>query len=167
MARSVTRTKMVTGERKNGRKQPHFSVRDYPFFFMHQIIYKNNANIGSALKHRKLTPTVWRILAILQEQNGMHVGALSRESLIERTLLSRILAVLERKKYIRRSPYPGDKRYTAVNLEPAGYTAFNDILPSARREIERAISGLGKPDLDRLQIILEHIIGNLNRATAR
>src|SRR5262245_11417032 len=95
-------------DRKNHRTPPgrsgKFSVRDYPFFFMHKIIFKNNQNIGEALKHLHLTPVVWRILALLQERDGISIGELSQESLIERTLLSRILTGLERKTFVRREP---------------------------------------------------------------
>lgn len=149
------------------RGRPKFSVRDYPFIYMHRIIHQNNANIGEALKDRKLTPTVWRILAILQEHDGMHVGALSEESLIDRALLSRLLAALERKGYIRRRRDGRDKRFTAVHLEPAGYAAFREILPFARSQIERAIAGLSEKDLKRLRELLEHIIENVNRDAQR
>jgi DNA-binding MarR family transcriptional regulator len=149
--------------RSEGRDR-RFSVRDYPFFFMHQIVSRNNANIGAALKSRKLTPTVWRVLAILQEHDGMHIGALSQESVIERTLLSRIVAGLERKGLVRRKPDPGDRRFTAVHLQPAGHRAFGEILPIARRQIEAAIEGLSKQDLKRLQALLLRITANVERA---
>jgi DNA-binding MarR family transcriptional regulator len=141
-----------------------FSVRDYPFFFMHRIIYKNNENIGDALQHLGFTPVIWRILALLQENNGISITQLSQESLIERTLLSRILSDLERKGYVRKAPDKRDKRYTAVYLEPRGYQAFEEILPIARRQIERAVAGLSAKDLEKLQEILRHITDNLNRS---
>jgi MarR family transcriptional regulator, organic hydroperoxide resistance regulator len=150
--------------RHTNREKRGFSVRDYPFFFMHQIIHKNNANIGDALRSRGLTPTIWRILAILQERDGMHIGALSQESVIERTLLSRIIAALERRGLVRREPYKPDKRYTAVFLEAAGRRTFHEILPIARRQIEIAVAGLKKNDLKLLQTILGHITENVNRS---
>lgn len=143
---------------------PRFSVRDYPFFFMHRIIHKNNENIGDALQHLGFTPVIWRIFALLQENNGISITQLSQESLIERTLLSRILSDLERKGYVRKAPDKRDKRYTAVYLEPRGYHAFEQILPIARRQIERAVAGLSDRDLERLQEILRHITDNLNRS---
>ena len=84
----------------NGSRSPKFSVRDYPFFFMHRIIFKNNQNIGDALKHLELTPVVWRLLALLQERDGISIGELSEQSLVERTLLGRILTDLERKGFV-------------------------------------------------------------------
>lgn len=141
-----------------------FSVRDYPFFFMHRIIHKNNENIGDALQHLGFTPVIWRIFALLQENNGISITQLSQESLIERTLLSRILSDLERKGYVRKAPDKRDKRYTAVYLEPRGYQAFEEILPIARRQIERAVAGLNAKDLEKLQEILRHITENLNRS---
>ena len=71
-----------------------FRVGDYPFSYMHWIIVKNNQNIADALRSRGITPLVWRILALLQEQDGLNVTALSERSLIDRALLSRILRIL-------------------------------------------------------------------------
>jgi DNA-binding MarR family transcriptional regulator len=139
-------------------------VRDYPFFFMHKIIFKNNQNIGEALKHLNLTPVVWRILALLQERDGISIGELSQESLIERTLLSRILTGLERKKFVRRAPDPNDKRYVAIYLEPAGRKMFREILPIAHRQIERAIADISPADFRKLQQLLRHITENVNRS---
>src|SRR5665213_1326972 len=87
-----------------------FSVRYYPFSLMHKIVYQNNLALGSALKRWRLTPANWRIIAILQEYEGMHVGRLSQEAVIDRTLLSRVIADLERRKLVRREPDPADKR---------------------------------------------------------
>jgi DNA-binding MarR family transcriptional regulator len=141
-----------------------FSVRDYPFFFMHTIIHKNNENIGDALKHLGFTPVIWRVLALLQENDGISISELSQQSLIERTLLSRLLSDMEHRGYVRKEPDRRDKRYTAVYLQSAGYDAFEKVLPIARRQIERAVAGLSQRDLDKLQQILRHITENLNRS---
>jgi MarR family transcriptional regulator, organic hydroperoxide resistance regulator len=146
------------------RSAPSFSVRSYPFFFMHRIIFKNNQNIGDALKHLGLTPVIWRLLALLQERDGISITELSEQSLIERTLLSRILADVEAKGLVRREPDPRDKRHTAVYLQPAGRKTFHDILPIAQRQIERAVAGIDREDLDRLQEILRRITENVYRS---
>jgi DNA-binding MarR family transcriptional regulator len=141
-----------------------FSVRDYPFYFMHAIITKNNRNIGDALKPMQLTPSIWRILALLQEQDGLTIGELSDESLIERTLLSRILQNLARRGLVRRRLDPADKRRISIFLAPKGAALFEQILPIGRGQIERAIRGLSKTDIKRLQSILLHITENVNRS---
>jgi len=143
-----------------------FSVRDYPFISMHQIIVKNNENIGSALKAMRLTPPKWRVLAILQERDGIHIGDLSRETAIERSLLSRILSSLERDGLVRKVPSPKDRRYTAIYLKARGHKTFRKILPAARRQIEQAIAGVSKPSMLALTRILRQISQNLT-STAR
>jgi DNA-binding MarR family transcriptional regulator len=146
-----------------GARKNRFSVRDYPFFFMHKIVVRNNFNIGEALKPLRLTPAIWRLLALLQEQDGITIGELSEQSSIERTLLSRILQRLERKRLIKKRVDPDDKRRTAIYLEQAGIDLFGQILPMARSQIERAIAGVKKSDLHRLQSILRQIADNVDR----
>ncbi len=130
---------------------------------MHKIVVRNNLNIGEALKPMRLTPAIWRLLALLQEQDGITIGELSELSSIERTLLSRILGRLERKRLIKKRVDPDDKRRTAIYIERAGIDLFRRILPMARSQIERAVEGLRKSDLARLQSILRHIVDNVDR----
>ena len=131
---------------------------------MHAIIIKNNRNIGEALKSMKLTPSIWRILALLQEEDGITIGKLSDESLIERTLLSRILQVLERRGLVIRRLDSGDKRRTAIYLEQKGKTLFQKILPIGRAQIERAIRGLSTEEFNQLQSLLLRIADNVSRS---
>jgi MarR family transcriptional regulator, organic hydroperoxide resistance regulator len=140
-----------------------FSVRDYPFYYMHAIVVRNNRNIGEALRSMELTPSIWRILALLQEQDGITIGELSDESLIDRTLLSRILQDLERRRLVRRSLDSGDKRRVSIYLEPKGAALFQKILPIARSQIERAIQGLSVSEARRLQSLLLRIAENVRR----
>lgn len=141
-----------------------FRVRDYPFFFMHWIITKNNQNIGEVVRELGITPQVWRILALLQEKDGVSITELSEASLIDRTLLSRILSELERRGFVQKRENPEDKRYTGIYLAPDGAKMFQRILPIARSQIERAVSGLSAGDLNKLNAILAKIMHNLNRS---
>ena len=140
-----------------------FSVRDYPFMFMHVIVTMNNRNIGEMLKPQKLSPSIWRILAILQERDGITISELAQQSLIERTLLGRILEGLEKRDFVQRRHDRGDKRRTVIFIRPAGIDTFRKILPIAREQIERAIEGLGKSELDLLQGLLGRISDNVSR----
>ncbi len=130
---------------------------------MHKIVVRNNLNIGEALKPMRLTPAIWRLLALLQERDGITIGELSELSSIERTLLSRTLGRLERKRLIKKRVDPDDKRRTAIYIERAGIDLFRQILPMARSQIERAVEGLRRSDLARLQSILRHIVDNVDR----
>jgi DNA-binding MarR family transcriptional regulator len=162
MTKQKTSSKIA--RRSTRKREISFSVRDYPFYYMHAIITKNNRNIGEVLKPMKLTPSIWRILALLQEKDGLTMGELSDESLIERTLLSRILQNLERRGFIRRRFDAADKRRIFIYLEPKGAALFKQILPIGRGQIERAIRGLSPTDLKRLQSLLLRITENVNRS---
>ena len=161
MQKLMIEKKPTKASRLAGRKVK-FSVRDFPFYYMHAIITKNNRNIGEALKPLRLTPAIWRILALLQEKDGLTIGELSDELLIERTLLSRVLQGLDRRGLIRRRLDATDKRRTTVYLERKGLELFEQILPIGRQQIERAIKGLSPADLKRLQNLLLRITANVN-----
>ena len=141
-----------------------FRVRDFPFFFMHWIITKNNQNIGEAIRELGVTPHIWRILALLQERDGVSITELSDVSMIDRTLLSRILSDLEKRGFVRKRSNPNDMRYTGIFLTPAGTKKFAELLPIARRQIERAVSGLSAAELSQLNKTLSTIMRNLSRS---
>ncbi len=162
MHTTIKHRKQTANRGGKGRKI-RFSVRDFPFYYMHAIITKNNRNIGEALKPLKLTPAIWRILALLQERDGITIGELSDESLIERTLLSRVLQRLERRGLVRRRLDARDKRRTVIHIEAEGVELFEKILPIGRRQIERAIRGLPAADLRRLKALLLQIMDNVDR----
>lgn len=153
---------------KNGKdasnRRAAFRVRDYPFFFMHWIVTKNNQNIGEAVREFGITPHIWRILAVLQERDGISITELAEASLIERTLLSRILTDLERRAFVRKKPNPEDKRFTGIYLAPAGAKMFATVLPFAQRQIERAIADLSERELADLKKSLTAIMRNLSRS---
>lgn len=141
-----------------------FRVRDFPFFFMHWIITKNNQNIGEAIRELGVTPHIWRILALLQERDGLSITELSDASLIDRTLLSRILSDLGKRGFLRKRPNSEDMRYSAIYLTPLGVKKFEELLPIARRQIERAVAGLSANELAQLNKTLSTIIRNLSRS---
>lgn len=152
----------MTATKQQAANTP-FRVRDYPFFFMHWIIARNNQNIGDSLRDRGITPTVWRVLAILQEKDGVSVNELAEASLIDRTLLSRILRDMERKRLVVRRTNLKDKRYAEIELTNAGRKLFLDILPFARGRIERALMNLSPGELAQLNKTLCVIINNLSQ----
>jgi DNA-binding MarR family transcriptional regulator len=160
------RSRTKTSAARQGRKS-RFSVYDYPFYFMHAIITRNNRNIGEALKALKplkLTPAIWRILALLQERDGVTIGELADRSLIERTLLSRVLQGLERRGLIRRELDSADKRRSVIFIEPKGVELFQRILPIGRRQIERGIRGLSAKELKQFMALLRRVLGNVDGA---
>lgn len=150
------------------RKRPsRFSVYDYPFYFMHAIITRNNRNIGEALKALKplkLTPAIWRILALLQERDAVTIGELAEQSLIERSLLSRVLQGLERRGLIRRSLDSQDKRRSLIYIEQKGVDLFQQILPIGRHQIERGIRGLPAKELRQFMATLQRVFSNVDKS---
>jgi DNA-binding MarR family transcriptional regulator len=158
-------SRRTTTSASTGRKS-RFSVYDYPFYFMHAIITRNNRNIGEALKAlkpMKLTPAIWRILALLQDRDGITIGELAEQSLIERTLLSRLLQDLERRGLIRRQLDRADKRRSVIYIQPKGIELFRQILPIGRRQIELGIRGLSPSELKQFMGLLRRVFGNVDK----
>ena len=135
---SMQRKTASSRTRPPRKKTVAFSVRDYPFYYMHAIIIKNNRNIGEALKSMKLTPAIWRILALLQEEDGVTVGELSDESLIERTLLSREIESLQAEA-MRHLTATERTAFTLRHMEDRSTTEIAAVLEIAPNAAKQAV----------------------------
>ena len=103
-----------------------------------------------------LTITQFGLLAHLRVLDGIGVGALAEELVMDPTTLTRNLRPLERKGFVTAAADPMDRRARSLHLTDAGREVLRAARPawaSAQRHVEQA---LGNADT-----------GNLNRALDR
>ncbi len=141
-------------------KRDGFRLRDYPFISMADIIFRINQNLLIALRPSGVSIPMWRVLAILQETEGLTLGQLSDAIFVERSALSRVIDAMEASGLVRRETHGKDRRYTKVMLCAKGMEKFEDILPMAKGQIEWALQGLSRQELKTFQDTLDRIIGN-------
>lgn len=94
-----------------------------------------------------------RLLRLVCAEPGITPKAVSRRSLIEKTLASRILAELDTRGLTGRTPYTRDGRSVALRATPAGAKVAGDpARPGAALETElvAALSERERETLERL-----------------
>lgn len=139
-----------------------FRLDDYPFISMADILFRINQNLLIALRPSGISIPMWRVLATLQETDGLTLGQLSSKILVERSALSRVIDLMEESGLVRRQIHGKDRRYTRVLLCKKGRERFEQILPMAKGQIDWALQGLNKQKLMAIQTILDRIIGNFD-----
>lgn len=150
----------TNGSRKLREARDVFRFRDYPFISMADIIFRINQNLSVALRPSGVSIPMWRVLAMLQEKDGLTLGELSDAIFVERSALSWVIDAMEKTELVRRETHGADRRYTQVMLCPKGYEKFKQILPTARGQIEWALQGFSAKELRNLQDTLDRVVGN-------
>jgi DNA-binding MarR family transcriptional regulator len=110
-----------------------------------------------------MTLTHWRVLAFLNETDGLGVSALGDRTVTDQSTLSRALQQMERQGLVERLANSADNRFVEVHVTTRGKVLFAEILPLALQLRDRALDGLAEADRERLLDLLSQILDNLQR----
>ncbi|MCK9382327.1 MAG: MarR family transcriptional regulator [Sulfuritalea sp.] len=132
-------------------------------YVLNRVTNRLNADFQAALRQRGMTLTHWRVLAFLEETDGLGVSALADYTVTDQSTLSRALQQMERRGLVERRASTADNRFVEVHITALGRTLFAEIIPLALQLRDRALAGLADADRDRLLDLLSHILVNLQR----
>lgn len=120
-----------------------------------------NAEFVAEMGGFKNVVSRWRTLSILAENEGITISNLSNETMIERTALSRLLAVMETEKLLTRVPQADDRRIIQVYITQEGREMFERMLVVRRAVFKRATSGMDDSEREQLMRSIKLLVGNL------
>jgi len=101
-----------------------------------------------------LSRTQWRILAHLGTYGDMTAAAVSRQSLTEKTKVSRAVAALEERALVVRLDSAADRRTEQLRLTPAGAALFDTLSAKAAAFDRQLRDKLGPQDAAQLERLL-------------
>jgi DNA-binding MarR family transcriptional regulator len=105
-------------------------------------------------------------LGQLWDEEGLNQVEMSRRIGIERASSTAVIDSLLRKKLIRRSPDPSDKRKLLVYLTPRGAALRDRLWPCAIETNAVAYARMTREDRRTLFRLLSAVTHNLNRAAS-
>ena len=140
-----------------------FGLMRYPMHFFAAIQRQNFINVQAALRRHDVSPTEWRILAILFERNELSINTLSAITVTERSKTSRHVAAMEKKGLLTRAEGQKDRRSSSVALSKRGIDAYLAVLPRMKQVYARNFDGLSVEEFDLLMKLLVRIKDNVNR----
>jgi DNA-binding MarR family transcriptional regulator/GNAT superfamily N-acetyltransferase len=121
------------------------SVRAFNRFYTRQLGVLDESVLASGL-----SLTEMRVLYELAHRDGATATGLGRDLGLDAGYLSRLLSKFEARRWLRRSPAPGDARQSLLVLTPSGRKAFAPIEKAAREQIATWLEALPPPQRDRL-----------------
>lgn len=138
-------------------KAPRHSFRDYVNFRLERVSQTAREKADKVYKRLcGLDVLHIRVLRLVAETPGLAVNAIVRESMLDRSLVSRIISNLVRQKLIKREISPRDARQVLLAPTPAG------------RERVRKANALGDAmNLDLLRVLDAREIKVFNQCLAK
>jgi DNA-binding MarR family transcriptional regulator len=119
-----------------------------------------NVRLQGVLEQYGFTLTHWRVLAFLDGQDGLTMGALAEATMTEQSTLSRSVRVLEDGGLVRRQASPTDSRAMHVYFNAKGRRVFDEILAQALQAEAELLRGVSASEAAALRSVLMRIIGN-------
>lgn len=77
--------------------------------------------------------TEWRIMAVLGEYPGISADEISSKTQIEKSILSRSVSKLLKRKLIERDMSDEDRRRSIIKLSETGRSVYDEIVPLSYR----------------------------------
>ena len=119
------------------------------------------ASFGEEVRPLGATLQMWRVLAVLREQDGRRMGDLSETTSIEVSTLTRLVDSMERKGLVARRRDAADARVVALHVTPAGRRLTRRIIPIAQRNERVALAGFTAAEADTLKAALRRLYINI------
>lgn len=103
------------------------------------------ANIGAMrLKPWRMTLSGYAALKILERQPNLSLAQLSRRCFVKPQTMTRIVAELERREWVDRSPHPESERAMSLALTPAGRASLAEMAAEVDK-IESTLEAMLEP----------------------
>ena len=102
------------------------------------------------LMEHDLSEQQWRVLRVLDEVGPLEPTELGERCVVLTPSLTRILAILEKRNTIHRVKHPSDKRKQIIHLTQSGQELIAQIAPKARKIYEELEEAFGKQQMNNL-----------------
>ena len=140
-----------------------FKQENSPGFIIHRL----DTLLKLALRHAfqekgfDFTAEQWGVLFRLYGREGIHQSELGDRTGKDRHNITRILNLMEKKGYIRRTPDEHDKRRYNIFLTEKSREIEEDLISTVIDFIEKAFTGLTQREIREMQKVHKRIIGNV------
>lgn len=115
------------------------------------------------LKPYQITTEQWSVLKRLYGEDHVNQKDLSERSDKDQATLTKILDLLEKKKYISRTPNPEDRRSYLIDITPQGAELVERLTPFVEGLFENMTTGLSPEHLTVYFGVLRTLHSNLEK----
>jgi DNA-binding MarR family transcriptional regulator len=141
-------------------------MRGYLPHYLSRLMNLLNLRLLEHLRPLNMTTQQFRVMQVLLARGVASVGEISRDAVIEQSVVSRVLDQLEQRGFAQRQKRAGNARVVEVSLTPVGEAVYNSITPYSMAIVNDAISVLDEPEKARLEELLSRIFHHVRQPHA-
>lgn len=162
MGRAVIEKRAVAADRGERRAKTGDNWLDgFVPYRLYRASRKLSARLQNRLRAMRMSTSQWRVLGVLKAYGALSIGEIVEAALMEQPTVSRVVIRLEKAGHVARRAAARDSRMMLISLTAAGVEAFNQIVPAALRQEEKALQGIGRKEISLLVATLERIESNI------
>ena len=118
--------------------------------------------LNRSLEWYELTLEQWVVLSTLAEQDNINQKTLSIKIGKDPTSLLRILDIMEKKGFIERRQFPGDRRASSLFITNEGKRLKNEVAPFIEDRFQEITAGIPEKEIEIYERVLKEIDHNLD-----
>lgn len=135
-----------------------FDIKKFLPFRLGVLSAKLSKHSGQVYRDRyRLSAPEWRVLAVLSQEGPLSVQEVVIETTMDKVRVSRALATLFKRQFIRRQIDAKDRRRSIIDLTEAGRATYQAIVPLVQAFEAKLIGGLSPQE----RTILEQALSKL------
>ena len=132
-----------------------FDLEEFLPYRLYQAAEQSSQQFRKSYKDRYgLTRPEWRVLFNVGQYGPISAVEISRRSYLHKTKISRAVAKLEQRRWLRRIEDASDGRRHELELTPNGARALEDLRSTAKRYNEHLIGVIGGQMAEELVVAL-------------
>lgn len=147
--------------RRKPKERELYFFRQSAFYWFGHLEDHFNRQLLRAMRPERLTVARWRCLAVLAEEDGISLGELAEQTVIERPALTHVIDQMENDGLVVRRSEEADRRVIKVDLTDEGRALFERVLPKARSVYARALNAVPSRDYALMLDVLKRMAANL------
>jgi DNA-binding MarR family transcriptional regulator len=129
-------------------------MRGYLPHYLSRLMNALNLRLMNDLRVHRVTIDQFRVMQMLDARGSASIGEIAADTVIEQSVVSRIIDQLERSGFAQRRKRISDGRSVDVSLTPNGSKMYKALFPSAARIVDDAMRGLSAKERDVLETLL-------------
>jgi DNA-binding MarR family transcriptional regulator len=132
-------------------------------FWIHRVYQASRNQMYRAFREHgeEVTPEQWAVLIRLWERDGCAQSELSDDTFRDQPTMSRILAGMEQRGWLKRHADPEDARVRKVFLTRSGRELKQKLVPVAEQLVGRMVAGIDERVLLQTRAALRQMFENL------
>jgi MarR family transcriptional regulator for hemolysin len=130
-------------------------------WLVYKARYMLKKRMQNKLKDYNISSEQWSVINMIHMKKGFNQKTLAELCLKDGATITRILNILENKKFVKRENSPYDKREFLIYLTDKGRNLYNEALKVVFQNTQEINSIFSVSELGQLEYLLNKLILNL------